>query len=79
LQVIISLKKGKSSDDMPEFLIAYLKKRYSNEAFEYSYAINDILDKHGASNEILKFFSAVLSGEVRIQLKLKFVNACLIV
>ena len=79
MEVIISLKKGKSSDDMPEFLIAYLKKRYSNEAFEYSYAINDILDKHAASNEILKFFSAVLSGQVRIQLKLKFVSACLIV
>jgi disulfide oxidoreductase YuzD len=64
---------------MPEFLIAYLKKRYSNEAFEYSYAINDILDKHSTSNEILKFFSAVLSGQVRIQLKLKWENACLIV
>ena len=49
---------------MPEFLIAYLKKRYSHEAFEYSYAINDILDKHSTSNEVLKFFAAVLSGQV---------------
>ena len=49
---------------MPEFIISYLKKRYTNEAFEYSYAINDILDKHGSSNEILKFLSGVLAGQV---------------
>ena len=49
---------------MPEFMINYLRKRYSNEAFEYSYAINDILDKHGPSNEILKFLSGVLAGQV---------------
>ena len=50
---------------MPEFLITALKKRYSNEAFEYSYAINDILDKHATANETLKYFNGVLTGQVR--------------
>ena len=50
---------------MSDYLLIYLKKRYSHEAFEYSYAINDILDKNSTSNEILKFFTAVLSGQVK--------------
>ena len=62
--LVYLFQKGKATDDMPEFLIASLKKRHSNEAFEYSYAINDILEKYSQSNETLKFFNGVLSGQV---------------
>ena len=35
---------------MPEFLISYLKKKYSNEAFDYSYSLNDGFNRYSHEN-----------------------------
>ena len=47
---------------MPDFFISYLKKKYSNEAYDYSYSINDGLNKF--SHENLQYFLGLLTGDV---------------
>lgn len=60
-------KKKDSSDeptDMKVFLVDFLKRKYPHEAYEYSYTIHDAFSKY--SHEFIKFFEAILKGEVTI-------------
>ncbi len=54
---------------MSDFLIKYLRKRYSSEhqAFEYSYLLSDVFDSNSANhqqNEYILQFTAILNGKV---------------
>lgn len=45
---------------MDDSWINYLKKKYNNDAFEYSYNINDACEKY--SNDVTEFFQHALQG-----------------
>ena len=53
--------------DMSEFLIKFLKKRYNTDmnAFEYSYALNEVFEKTN-DNEYIQQFAGILNEKVRI-------------
>ena len=50
---------------MSEFLIKFLKKRYNTDmnAFEYSYALNEVFEKTN-DNEYIQQFAGILNGKV---------------
>jgi hypothetical protein len=47
---------------MPEFFIGYLKRKYFNEAYDYSYSLNDGFQKY--SHENIQYFYKLLTGDV---------------
>jgi len=52
---------------LSEFLIKYLKKRYSSDqsAFEHSYALSDVFENNlHQNNEYFQQFTAILNGKV---------------
>ena len=62
------IKDGKDVADLEplsQFMIAYFKRRHPSEqtAFEYSYNLNESLEKY-PQNELISFFLAVLNFEV---------------
>lgn len=62
---IFNFKKKESSSyehDFDESWISYLKKKYNNDAFEYSYNINDACYKY--STDLTEFFNQALQGAI---------------
>ena len=52
-----------TTDTMSTFLIAYLKKRYGQDAFAYSYSLNQCFEKF-PNNKFIQLFSGILYDTV---------------